>query len=150
MKVPSIFLPEKNLDKKVADLSSAKPYKIKDLEDLVLWSGFDTFTGFIDMSDDVLDSYSLLNWSLVEERIIVDYEGLYVHIMGFSDEDSLRSSLKGVIATVDCYNKDMLARCNALFKGKYLVFIYFSVLDHEKERNKLAEDYKKRGFKEVT
>ncbi|MDP2908993.1 MAG: hypothetical protein Q8N77_04275 [Nanoarchaeota archaeon] len=149
MRIPQTFLPEKNLDKKITDLSSARPYKIKDLEDLVLWSDSDTFTGFINMPDDVLDSYSLLNSSLVEEKIIVDYESLYVHIMEFLDEDSLKSSLKGVTATVNGYNKDTLARCNALFKDKYLVFIYFSVLDHKKEHSKLAEGYKRMGFKEV-
>lgn len=152
MKVPKTFVPEKDLNRKVAeynsDKRSNKSSKIKDLKNLVLRQDSEDFIGWSKMHDYVLKSYNLLNPKLVEEKVIVDYERLYVHIIKFLDKESLEFNLKGITATVNSYNQSTLARCNALFEDEYLIFIYFNLLDKKKSL-KFVEAYKDLGFKKI-
>ena len=159
MKIPDIFMPKKDLGKKVFELNSEKKSDIKGINDLVIWKNSGDVFDIRDLDDTIFQAEynTYLDLGLVDQKIMIDYENkAHAHIIKFLDKKYLESNLDGAARLIKYYSKSSLMRCHAFFKDEYLVFIHFGLLDYKEARQyyqkkypQFINAYKNLGLEEV-
>lgn len=151
MKIPKIFLPEKDLEEKIIDLKSYKKNKIKSLNDLVLWQDSDEFMGCNSLSDSDFETYySLLDPESIEEKVEAKYDDITIHALKFVDQNLLKENAKTIRDILSLFNKkNHYSQGNAVIKDEYVIFLY-TFLGDSTNRMRFVNAYKKKfGFREL-
>jgi len=126
MKLPKIFIPEKDLDDVTDSLKSGKDM-INRLEDLI-------FKGRSPIFDNVRQNpYSDLD-GLERSIRATYYFGAKVDILKFKNK------------SYAVHNPSQITDCCVLVKGEYAIFVH---TDLSSERDEFKKFYEKLGFKEI-
>ncbi len=151
MKLPKTFLPEKDLEKKVTDLKLVKKYKIKSLNDLVLWRDSEEFMNCTNIPNSgLMKDYQFLDTKSVYGGFCVTYDDVLLNILEFVDQSSLGDNKKNIKKCLNKFNdKQLYSQCSAIVKDRYVIFVYPFLGDYD-NRYKFIGAYKKKfGFREL-
>ena len=155
MKLPKIFVPEKDLEGKVENLKSGVDDSLS-LKDLILNNDYsDGLLQCNNINDSsIKESYSYFNLSEIEDIASLEYisqndavNTVYVNIVQFKDKFALEKDFKSVIGKHD--QLDLISHNSTLIRNRYAIFVFmFSGNIHFKE--KLVNVYKcEFGFEEI-
>jgi len=150
MKVPNVFLPEKNLESAAELLKHTKNKNINSLNELILNedANFPEFIYYEKLGIKESHTYRLLRESDISDGVFVDYGDPCVSIIEFKNKNFLIENIGVIRSIVKEFNdnKDISHKSYALLKEKYAIFVYADLKDPI--RNRLVNAYKRIGFKE--
>jgi len=150
MKVPNVFLPEKNLENATESLKNKRERRIKSLKELILDENadFPEFIYYEALGIKESHTYRLLRESDISDGVFIDYGDPCVSIIEFKNKNLLIENIGVIRSIVKEFNdnKDISHKAYALLKEEYAVFVYADLKDPIKTR--LVNAYKRIGFKE--
>lgn len=139
MKIPKTFMPERDLNEKIALLEREKEAKIGNLKELIL--GEDS--GFSNVTASMIQ-YPERNYSFypsVTDSVYVNYESSVVCIFEFENKDKLEDNIPSMIEDATKFNARSGSSKNyVITKDEYALFIYGDY----PARTKLTKAYKER------
>lgn len=149
MKVPNVFLPEKDLESAIELLKCTKKRNIKSLNELILNedANFPEFIYYEKLGMKESHIYRLLRESDISKGVFVDYGDPCVSIIEFKNKDLLVENIGVIRSIMKEFNDNNISRkVYALLKEKYAIFVYANLKDPVRMR--LINAYKKMGFTE--
>ena len=149
MKVPDLFIPEKNLEEQTKSLKNLRKKEIRNLKDFIIDQGLQ-LSEFVEC--DKLRTYEdflpFLNKVDLVDGIFIDYGESTMEIIKFRDANTLNLNMNNMIEyACEFLKKDYRSRVNIIVKETYAGFVYTS---DEKKAKEIIESYKRNfDFKEA-